>query len=158
MAGGGTLSSNFPALNGDEAVVGSAREGFRIVVQDTSPPAGAGLSGFWGPLRVNCSGRGVGRRCVVMGAFTIRSHGIADVPRTVLRFLLSDNDVVDGTDLLLKEQHVRPIASATTLSVPFVGRARGEVTGKRVLAVVDATDVIAEPREDNNVIATPPLP
>ncbi len=80
--------------------------------------------------------------------------------RSTLRFYLSRDALFDATDTLLQEVAIGTLRAGRARSVNLnVRLPRGRtVTGQFVIAVVDATNRVAEINEWNNVIPFGPIP
>lgn len=120
--------------------------------------AGPDLTGTWGRNGVTQTCRK--GTCTLKGTFTVKNTGNATAGSSVLRFVLSADTNVDGSDLLLMEVNIGSIlAGKTTKQALNVTLPTGiSVTGQFVLGVVDATNTVAETDETNNVVPSGPLP
>jgi hypothetical protein len=115
---------------------------------------GAGLSGEWKSLAQHC-----GEHCRIHGQSTVFNPGTETAGASVLRFFLSADEILDNSDTLLEEVTVRALDpgqhSIVNLNVPL---AEGQnAQDQFVIAVVDATDVVPEANEFNNIVISPPI-
>ena len=125
------------------------------------PAAGPDLTGSWVSLTQTCKTvRGV-QRCTLTGSFVVRNRGNRPAPPSTLRLFLSTNKRFEpAQDQRLKSLAVGALQPkqkqprTVTIALPAGSRA----TGKFVLAVVDATNVVTETNENNNVIVFGSLP
>jgi hypothetical protein len=128
----------------------------RAVVIPT--PSGAGLSGEWKTLTQHCVRARREVVCGLVGTIEVFNPGTATAAPTVLQFFLSADAVLNAGDVLLQEVkvgHLRPGQRRTKKLLTTVPEdARGLV----VIAVLDATDVVAEVNEANNLVVSPPIP
>jgi hypothetical protein len=129
-------------------------------VQTGMPPC-PDLTGVWSNLTQTCTNWLNGLHCKVRGILVMQNVGITDAPSSVLRFFLSDNNQLDGGALLLRQMRMGiikpyPVVRRTTLSANLpIG---ASASGKFILAVMDATNNVAECSETNNVIVFGPVP
>ena len=110
---------------------------------------GPDLTVGWTSLSQQCSGTG----CRVKGKLTIKNVGTLPAPSSAVRFFVSDDPVYDTGDILLKKVSSGTIRAGgiknMTLSCP-VPAITYSVTGKYLIAVVDADNVVSETNETNN--------
>jgi hypothetical protein len=121
--------------------------------------SGPDLTGSWRSLRESCRGKGKQRRCHLNGTFVVRNAGDQGARSSALCFFLSEDTTLDPGDRLLKTVHIRPLRSGQRRVSVFTIRLPRAVSaaGKYVLGVVDATNVVAETDETNNVQDRGPL-
>lgn len=122
---------------------------------------GAGLSGAWSEQPTQrCTRTGVTVRCDVDATLFVFNPGSATAERSVVRVYLSDDDVLDPGDRLVEQGlRVGALAAGEGAEVSVHVRLHGEgASGKFLIGVVDATDVVAEANEANNVVASDPIP
>jgi hypothetical protein len=116
---------------------------------------GAGLSGEWekNPTQ-HC-----GEACRVQGDLNVFNPATAVAEASVLRFYLSTDETLDEFDTLLQEETVRLLAPEQSVKVKLnVRLAEGlNAQGSFVIAVVDATNVVPEVNEENNIVVSPPI-
>jgi hypothetical protein len=127
----------------------------RVLVMPT--PSGAGLSGEWRAVAQRCARGRPGLGCEIVGALKVFNPGTDTAAPTLLQFFLSADEVLDEGDVLLQEVRVgrrRPQQSRTER---LHANVTGDAGGLFVIAVVDATDVVVEINEANNVVVSPPI-
>jgi hypothetical protein len=123
-------------------------------------PSGAGVTGSWDSLQQICHGAGSNSVCLLKGRFIVTNVGKATAGNFVVRFYLSDDPIIDETDLLLKEVHVGELQSQESkqrlleIQLPHGTSASGLV----VIAFVDANNDVDEPNENNNIIVSSTIP
>jgi trimeric autotransporter adhesin len=85
--------------------------------------------------------------------------GSTAVARSVLQFFLSTDETLDEGDSLLKEVKIGPLAAGETEEVDLhVKLPKGQnASGQFVIAVLDATNVVPEANEENNIVVSPPV-
>ena len=122
---------------------------------------GAELVGEWAALKQTCKDTDYGYKCKIKGKLTVRNQGnLKAQAGGVVRFYLSSNEFLDGDDLTLKEVAlgaVKPGKSKTrSLKVALpVGQS---ATGMYVIGFIDATDVVLEWDETNNLVVSQQIP
>lgn len=119
----------------------------------------ANLSGTWSKVKNKCKLKNGVLGCKVSGKLTILNSGSVDSGDSVVQFFLSSDTTLDGGDLLLADETVKPIKVGKT------GKVKGSVqltevdtVGKFVIAVIDSGNAISECNENDNIAVTPPLP
>lgn len=119
------------------------------------------LFGTWNRIVDRCRG-GNGRplRCRLNGSLTVINQGTLDAPSSLMRVYLSNDATLDPTDMLIKEQTVRPIRMGTSRKVTLAISLPLGITagGKYVIAHLNADGSIPEPDTANNIVVTGPLP
>ena len=91
----------------------------------------------------------------------MRNTGDAVAGASRLRFYLSDDALLDAGDLLLRERSVpkvRPGKDRVKNLGTFALAPGARATGKHVLVVLDATGLVAETSENDNVAESGPIP
>lgn len=122
-------------------------------------PAAEDLSASWQKVELKCRGLRA-PQCRILGTLVIRNLSTRAVGNSRVKFYLSGDQEVDASDTLLASTLVAPISAGSERRVQLKFRlSRGQrVTGKRVLAVIDADNVYPEEDETNNLIVSGPLP
>ncbi len=114
-----------------------------------------------------CTGTGTQLSCTVTGSLAVRYQGNTALKTAfTMRYYLSNDGVVDSSDTLLREKSSGTFTKNQTKNIAFSRTlARGQsANGKKVIGVVDATNIIVESSETNNQLAsntiggTPPPP
>lgn len=122
---------------------------------------GPDLTGSWRSLIQSCKGKGVEQTCKLKGKVQIHNVGTAKAPSgSFLRFYLSADPVLDGSDTLLKQTTVGSLKPGKTKSKKLKRTLPTSQTAKGLylLAVLDATGLMAEPDETNNLVVFGPIP
>lgn len=120
----------------------------------------SGFSGAWLDLTQQCNSSGKNPKCRLMGTLQVENPGTETtaVPALVA-FYLSLDDQLDENDIFLTNRKI-PALDAGETKVLRVGLKILDVqdlSGWRVIAVLDFTDAVAERNEDNNIVASPPI-
>jgi hypothetical protein len=115
----------------------------------------AGLTGSWGDdVSVWCQGTA----CAVSGTFTALNPSRLPTPRVTLRFYVSTDQLLDDGDLLLTTVPVKPLAPSDSqerkLQVTLPQTWYSDLSGRYVIAFVDADDIVEEANEANNVVVS----
>ena len=119
----------------------------------TTLPGGLGpdLTGHWVSLSQKCAGMGDRLHCTIRGKFTVVNQGTSLAGRSRLAFVL------DGATL--KQQKVGKLRPGQSATKRFSATLRGQsASGKVVVAMVDATNAVAESNESNNAVPSSPSP
>ncbi|MBI3801528.1 MAG: FG-GAP repeat protein, partial [Deltaproteobacteria bacterium] len=127
--------------------------------KSSSTSGGAGFSGAWQSLDQLCGGSNK-IRCRLKGILEVFNPGILTARASVLHFFLSSDATLDETDPLLEEVKVRALAPQERIEVRLkIHLAREETaSGSFVIAVLDATNVVSEVKEENNIVVSPQIP
>jgi len=119
----------------------------------------ADLSGTWGKVKSKCKVKDDVETCKLSGSLAVPNTGDAGAGETVVRYFLSDDNVLDGGDTQIGEGLVK------ALTVGKSGKGKLKATlidnspvGRFLLAVIDAGGAVSECNENNNVTAFGPLP
>ncbi len=161
-------SSLRPALSADgqfvafdssatNLVPGDSNARLDIFVRDRGAPSGAGFSGAWQHLTQYCT-RGLAPRCKLRGALAVTNPGTETAGDSVLQFFLSADETLDPDDLLLDEVLVRELRAGKKTWKYLNVIVEGDASGLFVIAVLDATNEVAEVNEDNNIVVSPQIP
>jgi hypothetical protein len=121
--------------------------------------SGADLTGTWVSLSQKYKNTKNGTKCSLKGQVTIQNVGYMNASSSPVRFYLSDDTTYDVGDTFMKETSTGTIKSGKSkkkklsYTLPI-----GEiVTGKYVIAVINADKSSLEADEDNNNIVYGPL-
>ncbi|MFN8544933.1 MAG: Ig-like domain-containing protein [Candidatus Binatia bacterium] len=120
---------------------------------------GADLTAQWLSLTQRCIGAEENVRCRLRGKVLVVNQGSAPASPSLLRCYLSATPAVDNGATLLKEAKIPSQRAGQArkkgLGVRLQG---GSASGQYVIAVVDATNAVAEMDETNNAVSFGPLP
>ena len=75
----------------------------------------------------------------------------------MVRFYHSTDNVLDGTDVLIGEKQVTALEPGQVINVPLKKKISSLVADSYVIAIVDATGLVSEADETNNIIVSWPL-
>lgn len=122
--------------------------------------SGADLTVAWLKSSARYSKTRRGTTCKLSGRYKVSNVGIETVTtKTVVRFYLSDDLVLDPSDRVLGSKTVSTVRVKGSVQGSFQASLPAGVTatGKYLVAVVDADGLVAEPNEQNNAVAVGPL-
>jgi hypothetical protein len=135
------LFSDFPASG--------ERFGLALAGQGNRGGGSAGFSGAWVRIAEHC-GKG---ECRIQGRLDVTNPGTALAAASIVRFYLSNDETLDAADLAFDEAALDPLGPGETVRVRLRSEApTGTAAGRFVIAVLDATNVVPEINEANNVI------
>ena len=146
---GWTRSTDFPTQ--DPLYPDNAGGGDAFVTKIGEALAeGPDLTGSWSSLNKKWF-RG---RCLLRGNFVVENQGNATAGDSILKFYLSEDDILDEGDMDLKEVAVGELDAGQSQNKRFFALLpKGlDPAGRYVIAVVDATDAVTETNENNNQI------
>lgn len=159
LVGQGTIVNTASAVAAEADPDGSNNVSSATVEVAAGP--GPDLAGEWARFAVTRKGSGYRARQQLRGYFVWSNKGDRPMPRSVLRFVLSNDDVFDASDLLILRQQILPASrpgTARVVQFSALLAAGQSATGKYVLAVLDATNAATERDEANNVVVFGPIP
>jgi hypothetical protein len=87
----------------------------------------------------------------------VHNPGTKTAAASVIRFFLSADDTLDERDRLLKEAVLPPLRAGHTHSKTVRVRLDASVGGQFLIAVLDATNIVPEAHESNNVVVSPAI-
>jgi hypothetical protein len=99
-------------------------------------------------------------RCNLAATLAVFNPGSETAERSILQVFLSLDETLDAGDQLVKEDHnVGPLGPGENEEFAIKFRLKGQsATGDFLIGVVDATTVVQELNENNNVIVSAPIP
>ncbi len=150
---GDTFSTDFPTKNALQSVIHGFRDAFVLKIGATLRPD---LTGSWSELSQTCRGRGP--VCSLQGVFEVQNVGTADASNSQLRFYLSSDAKLDGSDRLIGKVAVGELREDESKTRILNAELAGSASGLFVIAFVDAGSDLQEPDEINNVVAFGPIP
>src|SRR5262249_14792660 len=134
-------------------ILDSAESGdhFGASLSGSTSSGGAGFSGQWGgvtqPGRGPQQGQG---RSPLQGELEVTNPGVLTAAPSVIRFYLSDDATLDAGDVLLGEERLAPLGPGQSRRVHFRAQLGSSASGRYLIAVLDATNVVPEVNEANN--------
>lgn len=124
------------------------------VAPGTPPPAPRpDLVGSWVGVGETCRKQA----CTVSGTLTIVNQGSADAPGTgktpafVTRFYISSTGALDATAMLLDEKSTKSLRAGQQVKMSVSFKFAISMTGRYLVAIVDADDTVNETSEENNL-------
>lgn len=122
-------------------------------------PGGPGFSGIWEYAGVDLQSRRGQIDSRVVAKLMVFNPGGEIASRSVVEVYLSADDVFSSDDrLILVERRFAALDPGESRSITIRETVRDlDATGLRVIAKLDATNVVAEANEDNNIVVSDPL-
>ncbi|MDQ7787037.1 MAG: CARDB domain-containing protein [Thermodesulfovibrionales bacterium] len=113
------------------------------------------LTGEWIYLNKSCNETKKGTRCKVKSKFNIKNIGDGHAGSSLVRFYLSDDNILDGGDTFLKQVATGKILSGQSKIKSFTYNFDYGITihDKYVFAFIDAENTVTEIDEANNIIS-----
>jgi hypothetical protein len=148
------FSQDTPGILG----VAEIGERFGQALAGSSPTGGAGFSGTWVSVTQKSDPKPHGpSNFLLQGSLDVFNPGTQTADRSVVRFYLSDDAVLDAGDALVGESRLAPLKSQETQRVRFNAALKNSASGKYLIAVLDADNVVVEVNELNNTVVFGPL-
>jgi hypothetical protein len=119
-----------------------------VTVNDSN--SGIDLTGFWLTLKHTSKGR----NHWIQGTLEVENLGNQTAPSSFVRFYHSTDNVLDGTDVLIGERLVTVLEPGQAVKVPLKKKISSLVPDSYVIATVDATGLVSEADETNNIIVS----
>ena len=147
---------------GRDDFFGHGRVNLNGAVSMLAEPPSGDLNGRW--IRAARQICGATPVCRIRGQLSVRNSGSALVPASnVLVYVSTDQDLDETEDTLLLQIPVAALAAGESLTVRVRVRVRVRVegdgaSGQFLIAVLDASGVVAETNEDNNLVVSAPIP
>lgn len=136
---------------------------YRYIDYPFSVPAlisGPNLTGRWTSLTQSCKNNRKGIKCKVTGKIIIQNIGDQVARPSKVRTYISDDSTYDGGDTLLKQiatGKMKPGKSTKkTFSYSFPYTV--SISGKYIIALIDAENTVIETDERDNILVFGPLP
>lgn len=121
----------------------------------TVPCESADLTGFFKRPGVTVRNG----RDFVHSWFFVRNDGVLKSPKTTVNFYLSNDGVLDDSDILLRTVKIPALKPGKQVMRDlFKTVRRGTASGKQILALIDSGGQVSECIKLNNIIATDRLP
>ncbi len=119
------------------------------------------LTGTWLSLTQRCKGAGATQKCKLNGKVQVYNQGSQKAPSaSFVQFYFSVDNVFDGGDLFLEQVTVGALkpGRAKSKKMKYKLPIGQTASGQYVIAVLDATGLIAEQDETNNALIFGPIP
>lgn len=115
------------------------------------------LTGEWISLIPKCKTTPSGTTCKITGTLKIENIGKKEVSSCSVGSYLSDDEVYDGEDTLLKEVSIGKIKMGTSKTVKLVYSFPFDLSGKYIIAIIDEINSVTESDKTNNLIIFGPI-
>ena len=118
------------------------------------------LTGQWTSLIQRCRNTRNGPKCTITGKLSVQNTGNQNALSSSVRFYLSNDAYIDEADIFLKQVATGRVKMGKNkvkmLSHSFPS---GEtVSGKYIIAVIDADNTVTESDKNNNYVVFGPIP
>jgi hypothetical protein len=126
----------------------------------TIATAGPDLTGSRKNITQTCKDTRRGQICTITGVFTINDIGNRDAGSTYVDFYLSDDDICQEGDSLLKRSLTGRMKANMSKDIKLIKTLPlgHTATGKYIIAVIDKNNSVSEIDETNNIIVFGPIP
>lgn len=141
-----TVTDNEGAIDNDTMLLGAAGP-----CEEWPQPD---LTGEW--TKFSLSYRGT--RTIIEGELTIRNIGTEDAGNFKVAYYLSDDNVLDGGDSLIKTKTIRSLPAGNSQKLQFIYQSKDPLQGKFIIAEVDSDNQVLESDEGNNIVTSPQIP
>jgi hypothetical protein len=153
---GSTSSTNFLKISEALRIIfgGGINDAFATEIAITMSPD---LSGSLSVITQTCQGSGANLQCTIEGTLRVENSGTVIAQQFIVRFFLSTDNKLDDSDTLLEETQVNELDPGESEEVNFQAQLPpGENGfGEFVIALLDATNVVPEANEENNIVVSP---
>jgi hypothetical protein len=141
--------------SGTEQCVINMNNDKSITATFTLSPPSPDLTGQWTSLEQTCKNTKKGIKCKIKGKVNIQNIGQVNAKTSFVRFYLSDDEYYDNGDSYLKQVATGTVKTGKSKnkSLSYSLSTGINASGKYVLAVIDAYDIIPESDETNNVVS-----
>jgi len=95
--------------------------------------------------------------CKLNGSLTVTNLGKMNAKKSVIRYYLSDDALLDPGDAILKESKFGKIKAGKSRTINFRHKLTGSISCKYLIAVLDIFENIDETDEKNNVAVYGPI-
>ncbi len=134
-----------------------------VVTVDLEARSGPGdLAGTWDPLTLTqtCKTTSSGIKCKLEGTLAVENAGYNDLASSSVYFYLSNDGTYDPGDTYLKKKSTGKVKYANSKNIAFAYKftVGMTLTGKYIIAVLDATGKVLEVDEGNNRIVSGAIP
>ncbi len=167
---GGASSVGLTLFNGDTlwsqnspGILGGSESGDQfggaLIGAPKAGPGGPGFSGIWETVQVKVTSRGNRVSSKIDGDLIVFNPGGEPAARSQIDVYLSSDSQLDPADELIqtvkKFRELKPGESRTERIKAKVKNM--DANGMHLIAVLDATDLVPEANEENNVIVSDPM-
>jgi len=117
----------------------------------------SGFSESWaGDVTQTCDESQEDLICTIEGTLEVENPGVDTAEQSLLRFFLSFDELLDEWDVLIQETLVDPLEPQEVVEVILEEQLppNQDAIGQFIIALLDATDVVSEINEENNVVVS----
>ncbi len=141
-------------------LITEARENNNVAL-NTLVVVDSGISGVWEEVAQHCQHEAQDLACKVNGTIIVENPGTGSTDvHSAVAFYLSSDELWDEDDTFLTTANVGVVQDGAHKQIHFEAKlAKGvDPSGQFVIAVLDVFNAVDERNEDNNVVASPPIP
>ncbi|MFZ5906925.1 MAG: CARDB domain-containing protein [Nitrospirota bacterium] len=95
--------------------------------------------------------------CKLKSSLTVTNLGTMKAGKSVIRYYVSDDAVLDPGDAIIKESKIAKIKAGKSRTIKFNHKLAGTISGRYLIAVLDIYENIGEIDETNNVTVYGPV-
>jgi len=116
--------------------------------------------GAWASLSQVCKTKRTTTTCTLKGQFIVQNPSSLDIPKSSLAVYLSNDNALDGGDVLLRQYAVKKIKSGRSVKVAVSIKLppNTSASGKFIIGLADADDTLPDVDDANNAVPFGPLP
>jgi hypothetical protein len=133
----------------------------KIVTATFAPQnlSGPDLTGSCMAMEQQCKSSSNGQKCTIKGTFEIRNTGNESASATSVRYYLSDDNIYQGADTMLKEIKTGTLKAGKSKkqNLNFTFEPGVSATNKYIIAMIDEYNAVSEMNESNNAVMDEPI-
>jgi hypothetical protein len=141
--------------SGIEQCVINMNDDKSITATFTPSPPSPDLTGQWNSLEQTCNNTMKGIKCKIKGKVNIQNIGQINAKTSYVRFYLSEDEFYDNGDSYLKQVATGSVKTGKSKNktLSYSLSTGINASGKYILSVIDAYNIIPESDETNNVVS-----
>ena len=122
-------------------------------------PGGPGFSGLWGEIRLEVLHQGKKKSSKIDAELVVFNPGGEMAADSVINVYISDDEIFDSNDVLVQTvKRFRELKPGESRIERIKFKTKDvDASGMRLIAILDATNVVDEANEANNTIVSDPL-
>ena len=120
---------------------------------------GPDITGAWASMEQTCKTTKKGTKCKIKGILNIQNNGNEKASSSYISFYLSNNDLSDAEDMLLKQTSTGKmnVGKNKNKKLKYKFPLDASASGKYIIAVIDADETLQEINESNNHVVFGPV-
>jgi hypothetical protein len=118
------------------------------------------VTGSWASLGQTCKTKRSVTTCTLKGQFIVQNPSALDIPKSTVAIYLSNDNILDGSDVLLTQYNVKKIKAghSARVAVSIKLPAGAIASGKYVIGLADSDDTLPDVDDANNAVPFGPIP